>query len=193
MIQDWRAHWNQGEFPFMFVQLANFRAELSCPVESKWAELREAQTMTLRLPNTGMAVAIDAGDAIDIHPVNKQDIGLRLALNALAITYGQQVPYSGPMLKSVTREGDKLRIHFDHINGGLQSRGEKLQGFILAGTDRKFAWAQAAIDGDTVIASSPEIAEPAFVRYAWADNPACNLYNDAGLPAVPFRSDMPGN
>jgi sialate O-acetylesterase len=193
MIQDWRAHWNQGEFPFMFVQLANFRAELSCPVESKWAELREAQTMTLRLPNTGMAVAIDAGDALDIHPVNKQDIGLRLALNALAITYGQQVPYSGPMLKSVTREGDKLRIHFDHINGGLQSRGEKLQGFILAGTDRKFAWAQAAIDGDTVIASSPEIAEPAFVRYAWADNPACNLYNDAGLPAVPFRSDMPGN
>lgn len=191
MIQDWRTQWNQGEFPFMFVQLANFRTEAAIPVESEWAELREAQTMTLRLPNTGMAVAIDIGEALDIHPVNKQDVGLRLALNALAKTYRQQVPYSGPMFKNMTRAGNTLELHFDHVNGGLECRGEKLLGFAIAGADRKFVWADAKISGDTVIVSSPEIAEPEFVRYAWADNPVCNLYNAAGLPAVPFRSDMP--
>ena len=191
MIQDWRTQWHQCEFPFMFVQLANFRTEATIPVESEWAELREAQTMTLRLPNTGMAAAIDIGEALDIHPQNKQDIGLRLALNALAKAYRQQVPYSGPMFKNMTRAGNTLAIHFDHVNGGLKCRGEKLFGFAIAGADRKFVWADAKINGDTVIVSSPEIAEPEFVRYAWADNPVCNLYNSAGLPAVPFRSDMP--
>jgi sialate O-acetylesterase len=191
MIQDWRTQWNQCEFPFMFVQLANFRTQAVTPVESSWAELREAQTMTLRLPDTGMAVAIDIGEALDIHPQNKQDVGLRLALNALAQTYRQQVSYSGPMFKNMTRTGKTLELHFDHVNGGLECRGEKLLGFTIAGADRKFVWADAKISGDTVIVSSPEIAEPEFVRYAWADNPACNLYNTAGLPAVPFRSDMP--
>jgi len=192
MIQDWRTHWNQGEFPFMFVQLANYMSEPSTPSESEWAELREAQTMALRLPNTGMAVAIDIGDGEDIHPKNKQDVGLRLALNALAKVYGRQVPYSGPMFKRMTREGKTLKVDFDHVNDGLECRGEKLLGFAIAGADRKFVWANAEISGDSVIVSSPAISEPEFVRYAWADNPACNLYNNAGLPAVPFRSDMSG-
>lgn len=192
LIQDWRKHWDRGEFPFLFVQLANYMPEQPSPVESQWAELREAQTMTLRLPDTGMATAIDVGDGEDIHPKNKQDVGLRLALNALAKVYGRSdMPYSGPMFKAATREGKALRIHFDQVNGGLKCRGEKLVGFAIAGADRKFVWAQAEINGDTVLAQSPEISEPQFVRYAWMDNPTCNLYNGAGLPAVPFRSDMP--
>lgn len=191
MIQDWRKHWNQGDFPFLFVQLANFRAVMSTPAESNWAELREAQTMTLQLTNTGMAVAIDVGEADDIHPTNKQDVGLRLALNALAKVYKQPIAYSGPMFKQMTREGNKLRISFNHVNGKLECHGETLLGFAIAGANQKFVWADAQINGDDVIVSSPEIAEPQFVRYAWADNPACNLYNAAGLPAVPFRSDMP--
>ena len=193
MIQDWRTHWNQGEFPFLFVQIANFNPELARPGESEWAELREAQTMALRLPHTGMAVAIDIGDAGDIHPVNKQDVGQRLAVNALAQVYGKQVPYSGPVFKSLSIEGNAMRIDFDHVNGKLECRGEKLIGFAIAGADRQFLWANAEIAGDQVIVSSPAIPEPEFVRYAWADNPACNLYNGAGLPAVPFRSDMPKN
>jgi sialate O-acetylesterase len=191
MIQDWRTNWGQGDFPFLFVQLANFREKLSQPAESEWAELREAQTMTLSLPNTGMAVAIDVGEAEDIHPVNKQDVGLRLAFNALAKIYGQQIPYSGPMFKSMTQAGKSLKIDFDHVNGKLECRGEKLLGFTIAGADRKFVWANAEISGNSVIVSSPEVPEPEFVRYAWADNPDCNLYNAAGLPASPFRSDMP--
>lgn len=195
LIRDWRKHWGRGEFPFLFVQLANYMAEQSGPVEtSQWAELREAQTMTLRLPNTGMATTIDIGNAEDIHPQNKQDVGLRLALNALAKVYGRiDVAYSGPMFKTATREGKALRIHFDHVNGGLKCRGEKPLGFAIAGVNRKFVWAQAEIDGNTVLAQATEVSEPQFVRYAWADNPICNLYNGAGLPAVPFRSDMPEN
>ena len=191
LIQDWRKHWGIGDFPFLFVQLANYMTAKTNPGESAWAELREAQTMTLRLPDTGMAVAIDIGESVDIHPKNKQDVGLRLALNALANTYSIDAAFSGPIFKAAAREGGKLRIRFDHCNGGLQCRGKKLRGFAVAGADRKFVWADAKINGDTVIVSSPEIAEPEFVRYAWADNPVCNLYNAAGLPAVPFRSDMP--
>ena len=193
LIRDWRKYWGLGEFHFLFVQLANYMAKQSGPgEESQWAELRESQTMTLRLPNTGMATTIDIGNAEDIHPKNKQDVGLRLALNALAKVYDRSdVPYSGPMFKAATREGKALRIHFDHVNGGLKFRGEKLLGFAIAGANRKFAWAQAEIDGDTVLAQAPEISEPQLVRYAWADNPTCNLYNGVGLPAVPFRSDMP--
>ncbi|MFA7230708.1 MAG: sialate O-acetylesterase [Victivallaceae bacterium] len=191
LIQDWRNNWNQGEFPFIFVQLANFRAELPSPAESEWAALREAQTMTLQLPNTGMAVAIDIGDALDIHPINKQDVGLRLALNALAKVYGQPIAYSGPTFKKQIKEGKSLTIYFEHINGGLKCKGKELLGFAIAGIDRKFVWADAKINGNTVIVSSPEISEPEFVRYAWADNPAGNLYNAANLPAVPFRTDTP--
>ena len=190
MIQDWREAWAQGDFPFLFVQLANFMAVKPEPGESTWAELREAQTMTLALPKTGMAVAIDIGDADDIHPRNKQDVGKRLALNALAIAYGKKVVYSGPLYERMKREGNAIRLHFKHVNGGLTTpNGEPLRGFAIAGADRKFVWADARIEGNTVVASSPQVPEPVAVRYAWADNPKCNLYNRAGLPASPFRTD----
>jgi sialate O-acetylesterase len=146
--------------------------------------------MTLGLKNTGMAVIIDIGEAKDIHPRNKQDVGKRLALWALANTYDKSVPYSGPLYKSMDRSGGKITLHFDHCDGGLVAKGgEPLRGFAIAGEDRKFVWADARIEGDTVVVSSSQVAEPLAVRYAWADNPVCNLYNGAGLPASPFRTD----
>ncbi|MGQ9738855.1 MAG: sialate O-acetylesterase [Armatimonadota bacterium] len=190
MIQDWRKAWGQGNFPFLFVQLANFMATKPEPGESAWAELREAQMMTLSLPKTGMAVAIDIGEADDIHPRNKQDVGKRLALNALAITYGKKMEYSGPIYARMKREDNRIRLFFKHVDGGLTTpNDEPLKGFAIAGADRRFVWADARIDGETVVVSSPQIAEPVAVRYAWADNPVCNLYNRAGLPASPFRTD----
>jgi sialate O-acetylesterase len=190
MIENWRADWQQGDFPFYFVQLANFMAVKPEPTESAWAELREAQSMTLKLPNTGQAVIIDIGEAADIHPKNKQDVGKRLALWALAKTYDQDVVCSGPTYKSMEKKGDQIVLHFDHIGGGLLDKGgEGLKGFAVAGDDKKFVWADAKIVGDTVVVGSPKVAAPAAVRYAWADNPVCNLYNKAGLPACPFRTD----
>jgi sialate O-acetylesterase len=189
MISCWRRNWDQGEFPFLFVQLANFRFTQPEPGDSDWAELREAQTMTLQIPDTGMAVIIDIGDARDIHPKNKQDVGKRLALWALANTYGQDIVYSGPLYRSMEKAGGKIILHFDHVDGGLIARDGELKGFAIAGTDRKFVWADARIEGDTVVVSSENAPEPAAVRYAWADNPVCNLYNQAGLPASPFRTD----
>jgi len=190
MIRDWRRNWGQGEFPFLFVQLANFMQTSPQPSESAWAELREAQLMTLSLPNTGMAVIIDIGEAADIHPKNKQDVGKRLALWALAKTYGKDIVYSGPLYKSMEIKGGKVVLHFDHVGTGLVAKGgEPLKGFAIAGKDRKFVWADARIVGDTVVVSSPEVPEPVAVRYAWADNPVCNLYNEQGLPASPFRTD----
>ena len=189
LIKDWRAKWNQPEMPFLFVQLANFMARADQPTESCWAELREAQLMTLALPKTGMAVTIDIGDAVDIHPKDKQDVGKRLELAALAQAYGQDVTYSGPIYKSMKIEGDKVRLNFDHLGGGLVAKGDNLVGFAIAGEDRKFVWADAVIDSDTVVVSSEKVPHPKAVRYAWADNPACNLCNKAGLPASPFRTD----
>ncbi len=189
MITSWRTHWGQGNFPFYFVQLANWRQVRDEPVDSDWAELREAQLLTLSLPNTGMAVAIDIGDADDIHPKNKQEVGRRLALNALAQTYEKEVVYSGPIYRAMSVEGDKIRLQFDHVADGLVSKGGVLTGFAIAGADSQFVWAQAQIDGESVIVSSPKIKNPLAVRYAWADNPLCNLYNSAGLPASPFRTD----
>ncbi|MBC7328356.1 sialate O-acetylesterase [bacterium] len=191
MIVDWRKHWGIGDFPFLFVQLANFMQVHPEPTESGWAELREAQTAALKLPNTGMAVAIDIGDANDIHPKNKQDVGKRLALNALAVAYGKKVEYSGPVFQKMVIEGNKIRLYFTHTDGGLVCKGEKLKGFAIAGEDKKFRWAEGKIEGDTVVVWNNEIAHPVAVRYAWADNPECNLYNKAGLPAVPFRTDIP--
>jgi len=188
MITSWRSHWGQGNFPFYFVQLANWRQRRDHPVASDWAELREAQTMTLSLPNTGMAVIIDIGDAENIHPKNKQEVGRRLALNALAKDYGKDVEFSGPMYQSMAVEGDKVRLVFSHAEG-LVAKGGVLTGFAIAGADSQFVWANAQIDGETVLVSSPDVESPIAVRYAWADNPLCNLYNAAGLPASPFRTD----
>lgn len=190
MIKSWWNNWGQGDFPFLFVQLANFMEVKDAPGDSAWAELREAQTMTLSMPNTGMAVIIDIGDAKDIHPKNKQDVGKRLALWALANTYDKDVVYSGPLYTSMEKKGDKIVLHFDHCGGGLVARGgETLKGFAIAGENRKFVWANARIEGDTVVVSSGEVPNPLAVRYAWADNPICNLSNKAGLPASPFRTD----
>ncbi len=190
LIKDWRARWAQGDFPVLFVQLANYQPVAIEPLDDDWAELREAQTMALALPNTGMAVTIDIGDANDIHPGNKQDVGNRLALNARRLVYGENIVHSGPIYKSMKIEGNRIRLLFDHAQDGLLSKGgDKLQGFAIAGEDRKFVWAEAMIDGKTVVVSSPQIAKPVAVRYAWAINPACNLYNRAGLPASPFRTD----
>jgi len=190
MINNWRADWGQGDFPFYFVQLANYKAVKPEPGDSDWAELREAQTMTLKLPHTGQAVIIDIGEAEDIHPKNKQDVGRRLALWALAKDYGQNVVYSSPMYKACQKQDKQIVVEFDHLGGGLVAKdGPALKGFAIAGEDRKFVWAEAKIEGDKVVVSSPEVPKPVAVRYAWADNPICNLYSKAGLPACPFRTD----
>jgi sialate O-acetylesterase len=203
MIQDWRTRWGQGDFPFLTVELANFMKRLPDPSESNWAALREAQAKTLSLPKTGLAVTIDIGEANDIHPKDKEDVGHRLAVAALNVAYGQKAVGSGPIYKSMTIEGDKVHLAFDSVGQGLVTDvppphfhpGEPRtvdaspEGFAVAGADHKFAWAQAAIEGDGVVVSSPAVPAPVAVRYAWADNPACNLYNKDGLPAVPFRTD----
>jgi sialate O-acetylesterase len=189
MIRDWRTRWGQGDFPFLFVQLANFTDRNKEPVESDWAELREAQSMTLALPNTGRAVTIDIGEANDIHPRNKREVGRRLALNALAQTYRLAVPYSGPVFDRLSTESGKLRVRFRHAEGLRTVDDAPVVGFAVAGADRKFKWAQAKIDGDTVIVWSPDVPLPIAVRYGWSNNPAVNLINGAGLPASPFRSD----
>jgi sialate O-acetylesterase len=190
MIRSWRQNWGRGDLPFLFVQLANFLEIKPEPADSAWAELREAQAMTLGLPNTGMAVIIDIGEANDIHPRNKQDVGKRLALWALAKSYGQNVVYSGPLYKSMRRDGNKIALEFDHVGGRLVAQhDDPLTGFAIAGADRRFVWADARIEGQTVVVSSEQVREPVAVRYAWADNPVCNLYNEAGLPASPFRTD----
>jgi sialate O-acetylesterase len=191
MIEDWRKAWGIGEFPFLFVQLANFMERKPEPSESAWAELREAQMAALRLPNTAMAVAIDIGEANDIHPKNKQDVGKRLALAALAKAYGFKIEYSGPLFERMEIEGNKARIFFTHTGSGLVCKGDKLLGFAIAGEDKKFVWADAKIEGKTVVVWSDKVQKPVAVRYAWADNPECNLYNKEGLPAVPFRTDIP--
>jgi len=190
MIKNWRVDWGQGNFPFGFVQLANFMAVKPEPTASAWAELREAQLKALALPNTGMAVIIDIGEAKDIHPKNKQDVGKRLVLWALAKTYGKNLVYSGPIYRSMEVEGDKVVLGFSHTGGGLVAEGGgQLKGFAVAGADKKFVWADAKIEGDTVVVGSDKVSEPVAVRYAWADNPVCNLYNKEGLPASPFRTD----
>jgi sialate O-acetylesterase len=190
MINDWRRVWGQGDFPFFITQLANFRAAKPEPSEDSWAELREAQNMAMELPNVGVAVTIDIGDAGDIHPRNKQDVGKRLALSALKIAYGQDIVHSGPMYDSHAVKDGKIVLKFKSVGSGLVARGGKLKRFAIAGEDKKFVWAEAVIEGDSVVVSSPDVVKPAAVRYAWETNPAgCNLYNKEGLPASPFRTD----
>lgn len=192
MINNWREKWNNQGLAFLIVQLANFKQPLTVPGNSDWAELREAQQMALSLPLTGMAVTIDIGDAEDIHPLNKQDVGNRLSLAARKIAYGETIICSGPVYRTCKTEGNKMVIEFDPTGGGLVARDRYgyLKGFAIAGSDQKFKWARAFVEGDHVVVFSPEIAEPVAVRYAWADNPDdANLYNPEGLPASPFRTD----
>lgn len=185
MITDWRTRWGQGDFPFLLVQLAAYE-----PGGENWPPLREAQLETLALPNTGMAVAIDIGHRTDIHPQDKQTVGKRLALAARRIALGEDVVFSGPVYREMKAEGGKAILAFDHLGGGLKADGE-LRGFEIAGADGKFVPARAMIEGDTVVVSSDAVAEPHTVRYNWAAFPDGNLYNAAGLPAVPFRTSKP--
>lgn len=212
LIVDWRKQWNQGDFPFYFCQLANHLGKNPAPGESSWAELREAQSMALKLPNTGQAVLIDVGEAGDIHPRNKKAVGERLALHALAKDYGKSLSYSGPVYDSLKIAGNKAILTFKHTDGGLvakplaavfdvstksnmtaplvrHSPNSQIEGFAICGEDEKWVWADARIDGSSVVVTSDRVAGPVAVRYAWADNPTCNLYNGVGLPASPFRTD----
>jgi sialate O-acetylesterase len=189
MIADWRALFGVGEFPFYIVQLAGYGGQAAQPGDSSWAMIREAQAaVAATVPQTGLAVAIDRGEIYNIHPPNKRDVGDRLALTALAKTYGKPVAYLGPTYKAMAVEGNATRVTFDHAEG-LLSRGSGPSGFAIAGADGVFVWAQAYLDGETVVVSSPKVPQPTMVRYGWANHPLCNLYNGAGLPAVPFRTD----
>jgi sialate O-acetylesterase len=181
MIRDWRGAWDQGDFPFLFVQIANWNTE----PDGRWPEVRDAQRKALALRNTGMAVTIDIGDPLDIHPKNKLDVGLRLARAARAIAYGEKLEWSGPLYRQLTRQDHALRVWFDHAVG-LTAKGGALVGFEVAAADGKYVAADAKIDGPSVIVSSTLVPEPVSVRYAWAPNPTCNLYNSEGLPASPF-------
>ena len=183
LIEDWRSQWKIGEFPFLYVQLANFT---STPLEV-WAPIREAQRRALVLRNTGMAVTIDIGNPTDVHPTDKLTVGQRLALAARSVAYGEQLEYSGPLFRQVTPEGSGLRVWFDH-GSGLESHGASLTGFEVAGDDGVFVSADAVIQGDTVVLTSSTVRKPVAARYGWTNSPQCHLYNRAGLPASPFTS-----
>jgi len=192
MIADWRKKWGQGDFPFLYVQLANFMEAKDQPSESQWAQLREEQRRALCLPNTGMAVAIDLGEWNDLHPLNKKDVGERLALLARKLAYGEKdLVASGPLYKSMRVEGNKAIIEFSNIGSGLMVKGGgQLKHFAIAGRDKKFVWAKAIIEDDRVVVWHDDIPNPVAVRYAWADNPeGANLYNREGLPASPFTTE----
>lgn len=190
MIASWRNDWN-SQFPFLIVQLANYMQRKDQPAESEWAELREAQLLTSEtVAGSGLAVAVDVGLADDIHPTDKQTVGQRLSLVARRVAYGENIASSGPLYQSHKIEGGAIRLTFAHADGGLKARdGGKLTGFAIAGADHKFHWADARIEGNDIVVSSVDVPMPLAVRYAWADNPDCNLYNGAGLPASPFRTD----
>jgi sialate O-acetylesterase len=193
MIANWRQKWNRGNFPFLYVQLANFMETKDQPSESDWAQLRQAQLKTLAVPNTAMAVIIDIGEWNDIHPLNKEDVGKRLALAAKKIAYGdKKVVHSGPIYKSMKIEGNKIILTFTNTGSGLIAKGDdELRYFSIAGADKKFVWAKAKINGNKIIVWNDGIANPVAVRYAWADNPeGANLYNKEGLPASPFTTEQ---
>jgi sialate O-acetylesterase len=183
LIEDWRNQWGEGDFPFLFTQISNFKSNAT----EDWATVREQQRKTLELRNTAMAVTIDIGNPDNVHPTDKVDVGHRLALTARALSYGEAVEYSGPHFRQVTTEGSSLRLWFDHARG-LNFKDNKATGFEVAGADGKFVAATAKIDGANVVVSSPDVAEPLLVRYGWANSPECNLFNGDGLPASPFSS-----
>jgi sialate O-acetylesterase len=189
LIRSWRAGFGQSDLPFYFVQIANFGNEYEFG-DRGWARLREAQARALELPDTGMAVTIDIGEAHNIHPRNKQELGRRLALIARAKVYGLPPETSGPVFASATREGSAMRVRFTHAGDELSAHGGQVNALEVAGADRVFLPATGVIETDSLVVSSPEVAEPVAVRYAWTNAPRdANLYNDSGLPAVPFRSD----
>ena len=183
LIEDWRHEWEVGDFPFLYVQIANFKSTSA----EDWAALRDQQLKTLEMRNTAMAVTIDIGNPDDVHPTDKLDVGLRLARAARAISYGEQVEYDGPLFRQATPEGASIRAWFDH-GQGLATKGGEVKGFEVAGSDGIFFPASARIDGETVVASSPSVSQPVFVRYGWANSPECNVFNSQGLPASPFTS-----
>ena len=196
LIADWRKQFEVGDFPFLIVSLANLNALQTKPIEPGWAEIRESQWRTVRrVPNTGLAMTIDIGDATNIHPHNKQEVGRRLALVARHLVYGEKdLVSSGPEFTEMMIErpkGDKIRLYFKNVGGGLTIKpgDKKLTGFVIAGVDKNFVWADAVIEGNTIVVSSPDVAEPKYVRYGWAWNPIINLYNKEGLPAITFRTD----
>lgn len=199
MIENWRSNWGLGDFPFYFVQLASFGVfrpeesviiEKGIPTDDALAELREAQLITMHnVKNTGMAVTIDIGATNTAHPPKKREVGQRLAAWALAKDYGQKINYCGPIYKKMKIEKGKIRLSFDYVRCGLKVIGDKLDGFAIAGIDKKFVWADAEIDGSTVIVWSDKITNPVAVRYAWAQYPFCNLFDNEGFPASPFRTD----
>jgi sialate O-acetylesterase len=189
-ILDWRTKWNQGELPFLFVQLPNFMDANYLPSESQWAALRDAQLKSLSVPNTAMAVGIDVGEWNDIHPDNKKTVGERLALAAQKLAYQENITASGPLFQSATIEGNKIILSFTNVGSGLKTNDEEdLREFAVAGADKKFVWANAKIVGDKIEISNNNITAPVYVRYAWADNPNVNFYNKEGLPASPFKTD----
>lgn len=184
LFTDWRKRWSE-ELPFAWVQLPNYNR----PGEG-WSLVREAMLKTLRLPGTGMAIAVDIGEPDNIHPKNKQEVGRRLSLWALGTVHDRQVPaISGPLPAGHEIKGDKVTVTFKHVEGGLVAKDGGLTGFVIAGVDKEWKPAQATIDGDKVVVSSTEVAKPVAVRYAWASVATCNLFNGAGLPASPFRTD----
>ncbi len=185
LITDWRANWHQGNFPFLFVQIANFKGGS----QQTWPIVREAQRRTLAIANTAMAVTIDIGDPDNVHPANKQEVGARLALGARKFAYGEDVEYAGPLYRETAAESHGLRVWFDHASSGLIAKGNALQGFEIAGDDRHFMKADARIDADSVLVSCDCVAKPKFVRYGWANAPTVNLTNGKGLPASPFTSE----
>lgn len=191
MIEQWRKEWNQGDFPFYWVQLADYRAEKPEPGDSDWAELRESQTKTMKLPNTGQAVIIDLGEGKDIHPKNKRDVAARLVRWALAKDYGIKIPYRSPEFKSMEIQGDKALLTFDCFGSSLRTFDvEEAKGFAVCGEDKVWHWAKGVVRGaDKVEVFSADVSKPVAVRYAWADNPVCNLYSKEGLPVNPFRTD----
>jgi len=189
LIAGWRKQWGQGDFPFLYVQLTGWLYHQEYPAQSPWAELREAQRMTLSVPKTGMAVAVDLGEAQSIHPIRKQEVGRRLALVAEKVAYGLDIPYSGPVYRSMRVEGQRIRLRFDCLFGGLKVHDGPLTGFTIAGADHHFVPATATIDGDTILVTGDEVTKPVAVRYGWQNNPLCNLCNSANLPASPFRTD----
>ena len=187
MIQQWRSSWGEGDLPFLFVQLTNYSRGFRFP--DVWPTTRESQATALALPKTGMAVAMDIGDHQSMFPKNKQEVGRRLALAAEGIAYGRKIEYRGPSFKSLRVDNGTVRLQFTHVAGGLVVHGESLKGFVVAGEDQKFFPAEAKIEGTEVVISSPQVAKPVAVRYAWANDPECTLYNKAGLPAPQFRTD----